>query len=290
MRRLLGRRPLWNEEPEEAMEKRKIRAAIAGACGRMGQRIVHAVLDTPSLVLTGALEIPGHEATGKDVGLLVGRGEVGVRICTDLQEVMEGSDVLIDFTNPEASLVHLKKAVELKKAIVIGTTGFDRDQMTEIQRIAPSTRCVLSPNMSVGVNVVLVLLDVASRALGEDYDVEVVEVHHKNKVDTPSGTALKMAEVLASSTGRRLEEAAVFARMGQVGPRKRGEIGIQSVRGGDIVGEHTVLFAGLGERIEITHRAHSRDNFARGAVRAALWVVDRPPGLYDMQDVLGLRR
>jgi len=271
------------------MEHRKVKASVAGAMGRMGQRIVSAVLDNPYLVLAGALEIPGHGAMGKDVGLVLGRGEVGVKVSADLQGVMEKSDVLIDFTNPEASLTHLRKAVELKKAIVIGTTGFNREQIMEIQERAPSTRCVLSPNMSVGVNVVLVLLEVASKVLGEDYDMEVLEVHHKHKVDAPSGTALKMAEVLASSTGKRLEEVAVFARRGQVGPRKMGEIGIQSLRAGDIVGEHTVLFAGVGERIEIVHRAHSRDNFAMGAVRAALWVVDKPPGLYDMRNVLGLR-
>lgn len=269
---------------------KRTRAAVLGACGRMGQRLVHAILDEPRLLLAGALEAQGHPSSGQDIGLIVGRGNIGVRVSRDLDEVASGADVLIDFTTPHASMAHLRKAVELNKAIVMGTTGFSAQQWEEISRIAPKTRCVISPNMSVGVNVVLGLLEIACRVLGEDYDVEVIEFHHRNKIDAPSGTALKMAQVLASSFGRDLKEVGVFARHGQIGARRPGEIGVQSVRAGDIVGEHTVVFAGVGERIEITHRAHSRDNFAKGAVRAALWVVEMPEGLYDMQDVLGLKR
>lgn len=266
-----------------------IRVAVAGAAGRMGQRLIHAVMQSQGMILTGALEAPNHPSLGRDVGFLAGLGELGIRLCQDLKEVLDGTDVLIDFTNHQASMDHLREAVGAQKAIVIGTTGFSREEWEEIRSVGPGTRCLISPNMSVGVNVVLGLLDRAARILGPDYDVEIIEAHHRHKADAPSGTALRMAEVLACAMGRNLEEVGVFARHGQIGPRKSSEIGIQTVRAGDIVGEHTVIFGGLGERIEIVHRAHSRDNFARGAVRAAAWLVHQPPGLYDMQDALGLR-
>lgn len=271
------------------VQDRTIRVAVAGAAGRMGQRLIHAVTQSQGMVLTGALEAPNHPSLGRDVGLLAGLGELGITLLQDLREVLDGADVLIDFTNHQASMDHLREAVVAKKAIVIGTTGFSREEWEEIRSVGPGTRCLVSPNMSVGVNVVLGLLDRAARALGPDYDVEIVEAHHRHKADAPSGTALRMAEVLAFAMGRNLEEVGVFARHGQIGPRRSSEIGIQTVRAGDIVGEHTVIFGGLGERIEIVHRAHSRDNFARGAVRAAAWLVHQPPGLYDMQDALGLR-
>lgn len=255
----------------------------------MGQRLVHAVVKSRGLLLTGALEAENHPSLGRDAGLVAGTGELGVVISKELEKVLKKADVLIDFTNHQASMNHLREAVALKKAIVIGTTGFTREEGEEIRSIGPKTRCLVSPNMSVGVNVVLGLLDRTARILGADYDVEIIEAHHRQKADAPSGTALRMAEVLASALGRNLEEVGVFARHGQIGPRKSSEIGIQSVRAGDIVGEHTVIFCGLGERIEIVHRAHSRDNFAGGAVRAAAWLVHQPPGLYDMQDALGLR-
>lgn len=271
------------------VQDRTIRVAVAGAAGRMGQRLIHAVTQSQGMVLTGALEAPNHPSLGRDVGLLAGLGELGITLLQDLREVLDGADVLIDFTNHQASMDHLREAVVAKKAIVIGTTGFSREEWEEIRSVGPGTRCLVSPNMSVGVNVVLGLLDRAARVLGTDYDVEIVEAHHRHKADAPSGTALRMAEVLAFAMGRNLEEVGVFARHGQIGPRRSSEIGIQTVRAGDIVGEHTVIFGGLGERIEIVHRAHSRDNFARGAVRAAAWLVHQPPGLYDMQDALGLR-
>lgn len=270
-------------------QDKAIRVAVAGAAGRMGQRLVHAVVEKSGMILTGALEAQSHPCLGRDAGLVAGTGELGVTIGKDLKKVLEDADVLIDFTNHEASMVHLKEAVALQRAIVIGTTGFSPEELEQIRSLGPRTRCLLSPNMSVGVNVVLGLLDMAARTLGPDYDVEIVEAHHRYKVDAPSGTALRMAEVLACALGQDLKEVGVFARHGQVGPRKSTEIGIQSVRAGDIVGEHTVIFGGLGERIEIVHRAHSRDNFARGAVRAAAWLVHQPPGLYDMQDALGLK-
>ncbi len=266
------------------------KVALAGAAGRMGQRLVHAVTQSQGMVLTGALEAANHPCLGKDVGLVAGTGELGVKISQDLRQVLQEADVLIDFTHHEASMGHLREAVMAKKAIVIGTTGFSRQEWDEIRSVGPGTRCLVSPNMSVGVNVVLGILAQAARILGQDYDVEIIEAHHRQKADAPSGTALRMAEVLAEALGRNLEEVGVFARHGQIGPRRAAEIGLQSVRAGDIVGEHTVIFGGLGERVEIVHRAHSRDNFARGAVRAAAWLVGQPPGLYDMQDVLGLRK
>ena len=202
---------------------------------------------------------------------------------------MEAADALIDFTNHTASMGHLKAAAELKKAIVIGSTGFTPAEWNEIRKIGPSTRCVAAPNMSVGVNLMLRVIGDVAKALGPAYDMEIVETHHRRKVDAPSGTAMRMAEVLAEASGENLSDVGVFERYGQVGPRKEREIGVQTVRAGDIVGEHTVIFGGIGERIEITHKAHSRDNFARGAVRAAIWLMNQPQGLYDMQDVLGLK-
>lgn len=266
-----------------------IKAAVAGVAGNMGQRLVHALYLTDGIELAGALEKEGHEAVGQDVSVRAGLPPSGVPISDSMEEVLEGVDVLIDFSHHEASLKHLRGVVARSKAAVIGTTGFTTQQWDEIRQIAPQTRCVVSPNMSVGVNLVWrVIGDVAS-TLGAAFDVEIVEAHHRRKADAPSGTALRMGEILAEALGRNLKKVGIFARHGQIGPRSNDEIGIQTIRAGDIVGEHTVIFAGVGERIEITHRAHSRDNFARGAVRAALWVVEQPPGLYDMQDMLGLK-
>ncbi|MGQ9652604.1 MAG: 4-hydroxy-tetrahydrodipicolinate reductase [Thermodesulfobacteriota bacterium] len=266
-----------------------IKVAVAGAAGQMGKRVLHAIRQSSDMQLVGALEAPGHPLLGTDAGVQAGIAGLGVPISADLDGVLGGADVLIDFTRPEASLRHLARAVSHGRAVVIGTTGFRADQAEEIRRLGPSTRCVISPNMSLGVNLIWRLLKDVTRALGDDYDIEIVEAHHRRKVDAPSGTALRMAEVIAETLGRDLRDVAVFSRHGQVGPRRDNEIGIQAIRAGDIVGEHTVIFAGVGERIEIVHRAHSRDNFARGAVRAARWVVGQPPGLYDMQDVLGFK-
>ena len=267
-----------------------VKAGVAGAAGRMGQRIVHAIAENTGLQLVAALDAHGHEALGQDAGSRAGLPPVGVPICADLSGVLDAVDVLMDFSHHEASMTHLRQAVVQKKAVVIGTTGFTPQEWDEIRRIGPSTRCLVSANMSVGVNVVWRILEDVARTLGDDYDVEIVEAHHRRKADAPSGTALKMGEILAKALGRDLRDVGVFARHGQIGPRSDREIGIQTVRAGDIVGEHTVIFAGVGERIEIIHRAHSRDNFARGAVRAALWLVNQPAGLYDMQDVLGMKK
>jgi 4-hydroxy-tetrahydrodipicolinate reductase len=206
-----------------------------------------------------------------------------------LTECIDRADVVIDFTHHEASLGYLKIASEKGCAIVIGSTGFLPDEMDKVRSMAQKTRCVLAPNMSVGVNVMLKVLEYCAGILNDDYDVEIVEAHHHLKKDAPSGTALEMARVIADRLGRDLEKDAVFKRHGMIGERSKREIGIQTIRAGDIVGEHTVMFGGIGERLEFTHRAHSRDNFAKGAIRAAQWLVGQPNGLYDMQDVLGLR-
>ncbi len=266
-----------------------IRAIVTGAGGRMGGRIICFLAETEGIELVGAVERKGHPLVGKDVGEGLGLGKTGVVVGDDLAVAAELGDVVIDFTSHEISAGHLEIAATQGKAIVIGSTGFTAAELKRAGELAGQIRCVLAPNMSVGVNVLFkVLADVAA-ILGNDYDVELVEAHHHLKKDAPSGTALKMAEVIAESLGRDLDEVGVYNRKGLIGERTKLEIGIQTVRAGDIVGDHTVIFGGMGERLEFIHRAHSRDNFASGAIRAALWIVGQPNGLYDMQDVLGLR-
>ena len=213
---------------------------------------------------------------------------MGIPLEGDLKK--DGGDVLINFTNPKTSLESLKFAKETGSAVVIGTTGLSSEQMEEVRDLAKSVRCVFSPNMSVGMNVMFKIVQEVAQVLGPEYDIEIFEAHHHLKKDSPSGTAVKLGELIAKAIGRDFDKVGVYGRKGIVGERTKEEIGMQVVRAGDIVGEHTVLFGGIGERLEIIHRAHSRDNFARGAVRAALWVVNQPNGLYDMQDVLGLRK
>lgn len=266
-----------------------VKAVVTGAAGRMGARIINIINNTPGIELSGALERKGHPALNKDAGIFSGIGSIGVSISSGLVETIGGADVVIDFTTAEASMENLKAASKAGKGMVIGSTGFTSSQMEEVKGLCKDVPCVLSPNMSVGVNVMLKVLHDTARILGDEYDVEIVEAHHRLKKDAPSGTAMKMAEVLADALNRNLEEVGVYSRHGIIGERSKKEIGIQTLRGGDIVGDHTVLFAGIGERLEFIHRAHTRDNFARGAVKAALWVVGKKPGLYDMQDVLGLK-
>lgn len=262
---------------------------VTGATGRMGSRITALSKDYRDLKLAGATERKGHDAVGKDIGLIAGIGETGIVLTDGLENIIASCDVVIDFTRTDSSIEHLKLASSKGKAMVIGTTGFSKDQIMEIGSLAKNVPVILAPNMSVGVNLLLKVLQDIARVLGDEYDIEIVEAHHRLKKDAPSGTALKMAQVIADAVNRNLDEVAVYARKGLTGERTKKEIGIQTVRAGDIVGEHTVLFGGLGERIEITHKASSRDTFARGALKAALWVHDRPAGLYDMQDVLGLK-
>jgi 4-hydroxy-tetrahydrodipicolinate reductase len=266
-----------------------VQAIVSGAAGRMGGRIIHMIEAADGINLAGALERQDHPAVGRDVGEVVGLPRKGIPVAGTLAEVLPKGEVLIEFTHPGPSFVHLMEVLAAGKAMVIGTTGFSPEQMAEIRELAPKGRVVLAPNMSVGVNLMFKVVEGIARVLTDGYDVEIVEAHHRLKKDAPSGTALKLAQVIAQALGRDLAKAGVYARKGLIGERSKEEIGIQTVRAGDIVGEHTVIFGGIGERLEIIHRAHSRDNFARGAVRAALWVVQQPPGLYDMQDVLGLK-
>ena len=261
--------------------------AVAGASGRMGRMLVEAVLDSEGCRLSGALDVPGSPALGQDAGAFLGR-TTGVAVTADLHEGLAGADVLIDFTRPEGTLAHLALCRELGVRMVIGTTGFTPQQKAEIAAAAQQVGIVFAPNMSVGVNVVLKLLETAAKALADGYDIEIVEAHHRHKVDAPSGTALAMGEAVARALGQDLSEHAVFAREGHTGERKPGAIGFSAIRGGDIVGDHTVLFAGTGERIEISHRSNSRANYAAGSVRAARFLVEHGPGLYGMADVLGL--
>jgi 4-hydroxy-tetrahydrodipicolinate reductase len=266
-----------------------IRVVVAGAAGRMGVRIIHMIHQGEGVSPAGAFERPDHPMVGQDAGTAAGLGPLGVRIAGALEEVIGSGDVLIDFTAPQATLQHMRAASQRGLSMVIGTTGIGGDVLREITDLARTTRCVLSPNMSVGVNVMFRMAGEMARLLGGEYDMEILEVHHRLKKDAPSGTAMRLAQVLCTSAGRDLEKVVVYERKGMIGERTGEEIGIQTWRAGDITGEHTVMFGGIGERLELTHRAHNRDNFARGALRAALWVVSQPPGLYDMQDVLGLR-
>ncbi|MDP2167836.1 MAG: 4-hydroxy-tetrahydrodipicolinate reductase [Thermodesulfovibrionales bacterium] len=266
-----------------------VKIAVAGAAGRMGSRITALSREYEGLKLSGAFEKNGHKDIGKDVGLVVGMGQAGIELKDGIEAASGDASVIIDFTSAASTLQNIKFAAEKGKAMVIGTTGLSKEDMAEIQSLSKKIPCVVASNMSLGVNLLLKVLKDVARVLGDDYDVEIVEAHHRLKKDAPSGTALKMAEAIADALGRNLDETAVYARKGIIGERAKKEIGIQTVRAGDIVGEHTVLFGGLGERIEITHRASSRDTFARGALRAALWVEGKPAGFYDMQDVLGLK-
>jgi 4-hydroxy-tetrahydrodipicolinate reductase len=262
--------------------------AIAGASGRMGQMLIDAVRAAPDCTLTGALDMATSASIGKDAGAISGQ-PIGVSITADLRQGLQGSQVLIDFTRPEGTMEHLKVCRELGVALVIGTTGFTDAQKTEIAAAAKDIAIMMAPNMSVGVNVTLKLLEMAAKALSTGYDIEIVEAHHRFKVDAPSGTALKMGEVIADALGRDLKDCAVYAREGVTGERDPSSIGFATIRGGDIVGDHTVLFAGIGERIEISHKSSSRVTYAQGSLRAVRFLAGRKAGLYDMFDVLGLK-
>lgn len=266
-----------------------VRVAVSGAGGRMGRTLIQAVNDQPELVLGAASERPGSSLIGADAGELAGVGRLGVALTGDLGAAADAFDVLIDFTAPSATMAHLALCRSAGKRMVIGTTGLDADQRAAVAAGGEAIGIVFAPNMSVGVNLCLKLLDIAARVLGDEVDVEIIEAHHRHKVDAPSGTALRMGEVVAAALGRDLKEVAVYGREGHTGPRERRTIGFETIRAGDVVGEHSVWFAAEGERVEIVHKASSRMTFARGAVRAAAWIAARGAGLYDMQDVLGLK-
>ncbi len=263
--------------------------AVCGAAGKMGKRIIALAHENSNFQVVGAIESPDHPALGKDAGEIAGIGPLNVRILPTCEDVIDIAEVIIDFSSPAASLRNIEVCADRGKTIVVGTTGFTPEQKVKIAAIGPKTRCLVSPNMSRGVNLLFRLAAQTARILGSEYDVEIVEAHHNMKKDAPSGTAQRLAEEIAVALQRDLEQNAVYGRKGLIGQRSREEIGIMAVRGGDIVGEHTVMFVTGGERIELVHRAHSRDAFARGALHAALWLVKQPNGLYDMQDVLGLR-
>jgi 4-hydroxy-tetrahydrodipicolinate reductase len=266
----------------------KIKIAIAGIGGRMGRTLLESVNQAEDMVLHAALEHGSSKLLGRDAGELFG-APCGVKISSDVEAALKGADVLIDFTRPEGTLHHLEICRKLGVNMVIGTTGFNAQQKAQLGAAGKDIGIVFAPNMSVGVNLVFKLLETASRVLSQGYDIEIIEAHHRHKVDAPSGTALGMGEVIAKTLGRDLEKCAVYGREGVIGERDPSTIGFATVRGGDIVGDHTVMFAGTGERIEITHKASSRATFALGALRAARFLQEHPAGMYDMQDVLGLK-
>jgi 4-hydroxy-tetrahydrodipicolinate reductase len=261
---------------------------VAGAAGRMGNRIIACLADAPDLRLVAALERPGHPALGQDAGALAGVAKTGVALASDAAAAITRDRVLIEFSVPEASLEHLRLVAQAGARAVIGTTGFSAAQRAEVGALAGRAAILVAPNMSVATNVAFTLLATMARALGPEYDVEITETHHRFKKDAPSGTALRMAEIVAAALGRDLDKVAAYGRHGLPGERPRDEIGILSRRSGDVVGEHTVSFGTLGERLELVHKAHNRDTYAHGALRAARFVAGRPPGLYSMADVLGL--
>jgi len=263
--------------------------AINGAAGRMGRCLIQAVAQTEGLELSAAIDRADSSLIGADAGELAGVGKLGVAISSDVAEATKVSDVIIDFTLPEVTMALLPLCVANQCRPVIGTTGFDDTQKQAIDKAAEQVAVILAPNMSVGVNLSLKLLDMAARVLGDDVDIEIIEAHHRHKVDAPSGTALRMGEVVADALGRDLKKCAVYGREGRTGERDRETIGFATVRAGDVVGDHTVLFAAEGERVEITHKASSRMTFALGAMRASSWLMSYQSGLFDMQDVLGLK-
>ena len=264
------------------------RVAVAGASGRMGRMLIEAIRASDDCVLAGALDVAASPAIGSDATAFLGHAS-GVAITSDIATGLKNADVLIDFTRPEGTLAHLAVCSQLGVKAVIGTTGFSDEQKAAVAQFAESSAIVMAPNMSVGVNVTLKLLQMAAKAMATGYDIEIIEAHHRHKVDAPSGTALKMGEVIADAMGRDLKECAVYAREGVTGERDPSSIGFATIRGGDIVGDHTVLFAGTGERIEITHKSASRATYAQGSLRAVRFLATRKTGLFDMFDVLGLR-
>jgi 4-hydroxy-tetrahydrodipicolinate reductase len=270
------------------MSNADIRMAIVGAGGRMGRQLIQAVSDTDGVVLGAALERPGSSLVGADAGELAGTGTSGIRVNDDLDAVANDFDILIDFTRPEGTLAHLAFCQKHHKGMIIGTTGFDDAGKAAIKQASESIPVVFAANFSVGVNVVLKLLEKAAKVMGDYTDIEIVEAHHRHKVDAPSGTALAMGEAIADALGRDLKDCAVYAREGHTGERDPKSIGFATIRAGDIVGEHTAMFADIGERVEITHKASSRMTFANGAVRAGKWLSSHKNGFYDMRDVLGL--
>ena len=266
-----------------------MKIAIAGATGRMGKMLIEAVLNSPDAQLVGALEHDSCTLIGEDAGAFLGK-KTGVAISADITKALSAAEFLIDFTRPEGTMAHLAVAQKTGSKMIIGTTGLSSEQIDVLKKVSANLAIVFAPNMSVGVNATFKLLEIATKMLNEGYDIEIIEAHHRHKVDAPSGTALRMGEVIAEALGEKLDDVAVYAREGHTGERKVGSIGFATIRGGDIVGDHTVLFAGEGERIEISHKSSSRQSYAQGSLRAARFLQNQNSGMYDMQDVLGLRK
>ncbi len=263
-----------------------IQVIVNGACGRMGRLIARGIAQQDDMQLVGAIEYPSHPEIGSDIGVVAGIGELGIIITSDLKTVIKEADVIIEFSTPNASLSHLRQVVEADKAMVLATTGFSNEELSEVKELASKIKCVMAPNMSLGVNVMIQALELIAKSLGDDYDIEVIEAHHNHKADSPSGTALRLAETVAAALDRDLDEVGVYGRHGIVGARPKNQIGIHAIRGGDIAGDHTVMFATEGEQLSVVHRAHSPEAFAKGAIRAARWVVNAPRGLHDVSEVL----
>ncbi len=267
---------------------KNLNLVICGAGGRMGTAVVRSLAQTAGMILVAAIDKPGSPRLGKDAGEISAAGNLGITISDKIDPYLRPGTVIIDFTHPEASLDYLRAAAKKAVPIVVATTGFDPRQTAEIKRLSRRTPVLLSANTSLGINVLVSLLGKAAKMLGDDYDVEIIEAHHRFKKDAPSGTALALGRAVAGALNRNLDDVGIHGRKGIAGERSKKEIALLSVRAGDIVGEHTVIFGGIGERLEFIHRAHSRDSFARGAIRAAQWLAGQKPGLYGMQDVLGL--
>lgn len=262
-----------------------IRVIVAGACGRMGKMLVKGINEQEDMQLVGAIARPGHPQIGRDIGEVAGVGTLGVLVSGALPTILPQGDVVIEFTTPSVTIEHLRDTVEMDKPMVVGTTGFTKDELAEVRELAVQIPCVMASNMSMGVNILSQAIALAANMLGDDYDVEVIETHHNQKVDSPSGTALRLAEGTADVLGRKLPEVGVYGRHGIIATRSEKEIGVHAIRGGDLAGNHTVLFANADDRIEITHHSHSREAYANGAIRAAKWVVNAPKGLYDINEV-----
>src|SRR5665648_356634 len=263
-----------------------IKVIVCGGCGKVGSKVAQLIYQNKNMTLTGIIESPSYPGIGKDWGMSLGLGETGIFIKDDLEEIIQNADQIIEFTNPQVSLEHLEIVSKYKKAMIIGSTGFSGEEITKMKNLSRNIPFLFSPNMSLGVNLLFKLAAETAAALGDDYDIEIVEAHHRFKKDAPSGTAKKLAQEIAKAKGVSLDKVAFYGREGMTGERKRGEIGIHSIRGGDIAGEHTVVFTALGERLELTHKAHSRDTFAYGTIQAIKFMKGKPPGFYEMKDVL----
>ncbi|MDD5015680.1 MAG: 4-hydroxy-tetrahydrodipicolinate reductase [Atribacterota bacterium] len=266
-----------------------IKVIVCGGCGKMGLKVAQLIYQNKDMELTGIIESPSHPGIGKDWGMSLGLGETGIFIKDDLEEIIQNADQIIEFTNPQVSLKHLEIVSKYKKAMIIGTTGFSSEEIETINKLTRGIPFLLSPNMSLGVNLLFKLAAETAAALGDDYDIEIVEAHHRFKKDAPSGTAKKLAQEIAKAKGINLNEVAIYGREGITGERKSGEIAIHSIRGGDITGEHTVMFTALGERLQLSHKAHSRDTLAYGAIQAIKFMEGKPPGFYEMKDVLKIK-